>query len=219
MRYVCFLLAYFSLTHFPFLLSPYYLSINYQYFPNHPFYTSPCSSSQLLTSRYPMRSCGSQNILFAIQCFLSLYQRTLLKRYVTLHTHTHEHVPIIRQIFSIHACAMQILIVGKSINLLRRRCHDNTQLFSDAQRSWFLTETGALIKVLSLHFLTKSSVLCSLIISSLPTPLLLISLILGLLSSPPCSSLCRRGQFSIHDRSKFGCNCQYHLHGDQPTPP
>ena len=116
---------------------------------------------------------------------------------------------------------MQILIVGKSINLLRRRCHDNTQLFSDAQRSWFLTETGALVKVFSLHFLTKSSVLCSLVISSLPTPLLpilLISLILGLLSSPPCSSLCRRGQFSIHDRSKFGRNCQYHLHGDQPTP-
>ena len=52
---------------------------------------------------------------------------------------------------------MQILIVGKSINLLRRRCHDNTQLFSDAQRSWFLTETGALVKVFSLHFLIKSS--------------------------------------------------------------
>ena len=36
----------------------------------------------------------------------------------------------------------QILTVGKSINFLRLRCRDHTELFSSEEKTWFMKETG-----------------------------------------------------------------------------
>lgn len=41
---------------------------------------------------------------------------------------------------------LQVLTVGKSINFLRQRCHDHTELFSVDEKTWFMNDGGELIQ-------------------------------------------------------------------------